>query len=74
MKLRLGLSIAINSNPDILILDEIVYVGDEAFRVEIDKKLDDFFHKGKTMLIVSHWLDFLKENCTRLIYISRISK
>lgn len=70
MKLRLGFSIAIHADPDILILDEIITVGDENFSKKAVKILKSMFRKKKTILLVSHNLDFLKENCDRLIYVN----
>ena len=69
MMLRLGFSIAIHANPDILLLDEVVGVGDEYFQKKTSSKINDFFKQKKTIIIVSHSYDFLKENCNRIIWI-----
>lgn len=69
MSLRLGFSIAVHSNPDILVLDEGIAVGDQAFRKKSLAKINEFFKKGKTVIVVSHWLDYLKENCNRIIWL-----
>lgn len=69
MALRLGFSIAVHSNPDILILDETVAVGDESFRKKAIAKINQFFKQGKTIITVSHWLDYLQEYCTRIIWV-----
>lgn len=69
MALRLGFSVAVHSNPDILILDESIAVGDEAFRAKSMKKINEFFRQGKTIITVSHWLDYLEKHCTRIIWI-----
>lgn len=71
MKLRLGFSVAIHSNPDILILDEGISAGDEKFRVKANKKIQALFKQNKTVIVVSHWLNFLKENCNRIILIDK---
>jgi ABC-type polysaccharide/polyol phosphate transport system ATPase subunit len=71
MSLRLGFSIAVHSDPDILVLDEGIAVGDQAFRKKSLAKINEFFKKGKTIIIVSHWLDFLKENCNRIVWMER---
>lgn len=67
MKLRLGFSIAIHSNPDIFLLDEGFGVGDESFRKKCDKVMNQLERSGKTIIIVSHWLDYLVEHTKELI-------
>lgn len=69
MKLRLGFSIAVHSEPEILLLDEGVVVGDENFQNKIYKKLDEFNNLKKTIFIVSHWLDFLKKNTNKIVWL-----
>jgi ABC-type polysaccharide/polyol phosphate transport system ATPase subunit len=68
MSLRLGFSIAVHSDPDILLLDEAIAVGDEEFRKKSLEKINEFFKQGKTIVSVSHWLDYLRANCTRIIW------
>lgn len=70
MKLRLGFSVAAHSDPDVLLLDENIIAGDEDFQIKIASYLNNFFQKDKTAIIVSHWMDFLKKNCTRLVQMS----
>lgn len=67
MKLRLGFSVAIHSDPDILILDEGISTGDQGFRKKLETRLHEFFLQKKTILIVTHWTHFLKQNCHRII-------
>lgn len=69
MKLRLGFSIAVHANPDTLILDEGIAVGDQSFRKKSSEKIESFFSKGKTIIIVSHWLDYLIQRVQRIILI-----
>lgn len=69
MMLRLGFSIAAHSNPDVLILDENLSVGDENFQVRSQKMIKRFSQKGKTLVVASHWLDYLKHNCSRIIWL-----
>ncbi|MBP9817569.1 ABC transporter ATP-binding protein [Candidatus Shapirobacteria bacterium] len=71
MKLRLGFSVAMAVEPDILILDEGIAVGDENFQQKSSKKIDELFHQGKTILVVSHWLEYLKKNCQRIIWFEK---
>ncbi len=69
MKLRLGFSIAVSTNPDILILDEGISAGDENFQKKSTKKIDEFFRQKKTILVVSHWLEYIKLNCSRVLWL-----
>jgi teichoic acid transport system ATP-binding protein len=71
MKLRLGFAIAVASDPDIIILDEEVSAGDEDFQRKSMKKIDEFVREGKTLLVVSHWMDFLKKHCERIIWLEK---
>lgn len=71
MSLRLGFSIAIHSNPDILILDEEIAVGDEKFRKKSMRKINEFFKQGKTIILVSHWLEYIRANCNRIIWLEK---
>ncbi len=67
MKLRLGFSVAIHANPDIFLLDEGMNVGDSDFQEKTSKKIRDIYHSGKSIIIVSHWLEYIKKNCDRII-------
>jgi len=67
MKLRLGFSIAINTNPEILIVDEGFFVGDDNFQHKTSKIIQDFSKRKKTILLVSHWLDYIHTTCNRII-------
>lgn len=72
MKLRLGFSVAIHSDPDILLLDEGIVVGDENFQKKIENYLQLFFESEKTAIIVSHWKEFLEKNCNKIIEINKL--
>lgn len=65
MKARLGFSIATIVEPDILILDEVLSVGDAKFRKKSEKKIMDMFDKGVTVLFVSHNETQVKKLCTK---------
>lgn len=65
MKARLGFSIATVVEPDILILDEVLSVGDAKFRKKSEKKIMDMFDKGITVLFVSHNETQVRNLCTR---------
>lgn len=69
MKLRLGFSVAVATNPEILVLDEGIGVGDETFRKKSVKKINEMLKSGKTIIVVSHWLDYVKRNCSRIIWL-----
>lgn len=67
MKSRLGFSIATVVEPEILILDEVLSVGDKKFRRKSEKKIMDMFDKGVTVLFVSHSLEQVQRLCDRAI-------
>lgn len=71
MKLRLGFSIAVHADPDILILDEGISVGDENFQKKSSGKISEFFKLGKTIIVVTHWLEFLEKNCTKILWLEK---
>lgn len=61
MYVRLGFAVAVEVNPDILLIDEVMAVGDETFKKKCLGKIARFKEQGKTMLIVSHDLDTITE-------------
>ncbi len=67
MKARLGFSIATIVEPEILILDEVLSVGDAKFRKKSEKRIKEMFEKGVTVLFVSHSLEQVKRICDRAI-------
>ena len=71
MALRLGFAVAIHADPDILILDESMYVGDQKFQDKALKTIQNFYKQGKTILIVTHWLSYVKNNCSRIIVMEK---
>lgn len=66
MMLRLGFSVAIQSNPDIFILDEGFGVGDAEFRRKSQRVLKQLIKENKTFIIASHWLEYIRRNCERV--------
>ena len=66
MYLRLGFAVAINVNPDILLTDEILAVGDENFQKKCLKKIEEFKKKGKIIVYVSHDLGTVEGICDRV--------
>ncbi|BBF44138.1 teichoic acid export ATP-binding protein TagH [Lachnospiraceae bacterium KM106-2] len=67
MKARLGFAIATIVEPEILILDEVLSVGDAKFRKKSEKKIMSMFDKGVTVLFVSHSLEQVKRLCDKAI-------
>ena len=67
MKARLGFSIATGVEPEILILDEVLSVGDAKFRKKCEKKMKKMFDHGVTVLFVSHSLAQVKRLCNKAI-------
>ena len=63
MYVRLGFSVAVEMNPDILLIDEVLAVGDIAFQLRCLDRIRDFQKKGKTLLFVSHALQTVEEFC-----------
>ena len=67
MKARLGFSIATVVEPEILILDEVLSVGDAKFRKKCEKKMQGMFDHGVTVLFVSHSLQQVERLCNKAI-------
>jgi ABC-2 type transport system ATP-binding protein len=65
MYMRLGFAIAIQLDMDILLVDEVLAVGDEAFQRKCLAKMQEFKERGKTILFVSHALELVSELCDR---------
>lgn len=69
MYMRLGFSIAINVNPDILLVDEVLAVGDQSFQAKCYKVIYDIMKRGKTIIIVSHDLETISDLCSRVAFL-----
>ena len=69
MYVRLGFSVAINVDPDILLVDEVLAVGDEAFQRKCAEKFADFRQSGKTIVLVSHAMGQLRNLCDRVVWL-----
>ncbi len=70
MKSRLAFSVAVNVDPDILILDEVLAVGDELFRRKCYAKMEGFFKGQKTIIFVSHSVPDINQLCSRAVMLS----
>jgi len=71
MILRLGFSIAIFSNPDILVIDEILSVGDQEFQKKSLQAIENFFRQKKTIIYTSHYLEAVAKLCSRVIWLEK---
>ncbi|MFM7439614.1 MAG: ABC transporter ATP-binding protein [Snowella sp.] len=71
MSARLGFAIATDVQPDILILDEVLSVGDESFKNKCQKRIDKLWDHHTTILVVSHGLEFIQKSCERAIWLDR---
>ncbi len=69
MKMRLAFSVAVFVNPDILLLDEIMAVGDLEFQKKCLAKMEEFKRKGTTTIFISHNMEAVKNFCDRVIYL-----
>ena len=69
MEARLAFSVAVCLQPDILLLDEVLAVGDSAFRLRCLERLRSYHARGGTLMLVSHELDQLQELCSRGVWL-----
>ena len=65
MSARLGFAVATEVNPDILIIDEILGVGDYKFQEKCDKRIEEMLKDGTTVLLVSHSMETITKLCTK---------
>lgn len=71
MYMRLAFSVAVNADPDILVIDEALAVGDGHFQKKCIDKIRDFQSRGKTILFCSHALYYISTLCHRTIWLDR---
>src|SRR5699024_5777513 len=69
MRSRLGFSISVNVDPEILIIDEALSVGDKAFAEKSLAKMNEFKEEGKTMIFVSHAIGQMKRFCRKILWL-----
>ena len=71
MQMRLAFSVAIEVDPNILILDEILAVGDASFQQKCFRRIENFRRTGKTILFVSHNMAQVAEYCDRVVLLDK---
>ena len=69
MTMRLAFSVAVHVDPDILIVDEVLAVGDQAFQTKCFDRIAEFKRAGKTLLFVSHSPQLVKRFCDRTLWL-----
>ena len=70
MYVRLGFAIAINVDPDILVVDEVLAVGDAEFQERCFQKFEDFKSQGKTVILVSHSMETVRTMCDQAAWLN----
>src|SRR5699024_970125 len=71
MFLRLAFSVAVHTDPDIFLVDEILSVGDEPFQKKCLERIRELQEAGRTMVVVSHELEMLEKLCTRIVVLRK---
>lgn len=71
MKARLGFSVATDVEPDILILDEVLSVGDEKFKNKSRRKIESLWDHSSTILFVSHSLEYVRDLCDCCVWLDK---
>ena len=71
MKARLGFAVVAHVDPEILLLDEVMSVGDAGFQVKCEQAIDGFRARGVTIFFVSHTLSLVEKLCSRSLWIHR---
>ena len=69
MYVRLGFAVAVHTDPDVLLVDEVLAVGDEAFAHRCLRRIEEFLASGRTLLLVSHSLDLVEGVCDRVLWL-----
>lgn len=71
MYMRLGFSLAVHTDPDILLIDEVLAVGDASFIHRCQERISDFKRRGKTLIFVTHDLDSVVRWCDEVIWLDK---
>lgn len=69
MAARLGFALAVYSKPEILIIDEVLAVGDKSFQEKSRQKVIEMFHEGKSVIFASHSESLIRQFCSRVVYL-----
>jgi lipopolysaccharide transport system ATP-binding protein len=69
MRLRLGFSVAAHLDTDVLFVDEVLSVGDAAFQAKCLEKMKELRNSGRTLIVVSHFMDTVRNLCPRVLWI-----
>ena len=69
MYIRLGFAVAVHVDPDVLLVDEVLAVGDEGFSLKCLDKFADFKRRGKTILLVTHGLGLVERYCDEAVWV-----
>jgi ABC-type polysaccharide/polyol phosphate transport system ATPase subunit len=69
MYVRLGFAVAVHTDPDILLVDEVLAVGDEAFQHKCLRRIEEFLARGKTLVLVTHSLDLVEKFADEVLWI-----
>lgn len=70
MYVRLGFAVAVNADPHILLVDEVLAVGDERFQQKCMQRIHEFQREGRTIVVVSHAADVMRQLCNRVMVIN----
>jgi lipopolysaccharide transport system ATP-binding protein len=71
MYVRLGFAVAIHTDPEVLLVDEVLAVGDEAFAHRCLARIEEFLAAGKTLLLVSHSLALVEQHCDQVLWLDK---
>jgi ABC-type polysaccharide/polyol phosphate transport system ATPase subunit len=69
MVLRLGFAVAVHTDPEIILMDEVLAVGDEAFQHKCLRKIQEFQREGRTIVLVSHDMNQVRQVATRTVWL-----
>ncbi len=67
MYVRLGFAVAVNLDPDVLLVDEVLAVGDEVFQLKCLARIKQFQDEGRTIVLVTHAAETVRQVCSRAI-------
>src|ERR671918_1463598 len=71
MFVRLGFAVAVHVDPDILLIDEVLAVGDEGFQKKCIERVTEFRHEGRTIVLVTHAVDRVRDVCDQALMLER---